>query len=270
MPACRRLGSRPEVELANTTSGGAARLAAARRSRFSGSRSGALSWTKSAPSTAASGVSTSVSVPSGGSGASVRRRLARRALSTPSPPAGSASDAGSYSRTSTPLSTKRAAQPPPITPPPSSPAVFGRSATTGELQLGAHLVGAEDADVHRLEDRHGALDELPVRGERPAREVQVVLEADARVAADERGERDVRQLHAADREGGEDRVLRQPADERQQRRRVVRGPVRDAHAELDQRRVVDQSLTDQVGDHHEVAGVEDLELGAHAELADPP
>src|SRR4051794_36442979 len=222
MSACRRLGRRPDVELANTTSAGAARLAAARRSRLSASRSGALSWTNAAPATAASGLSTSVSDPSGGSGASVRRRIARRALPSTSPTARSASGAGSYRRTSTPLTTKRAAQPPPMTPPPRRPTVPGRSPMLRERKLGAHLVGAQDADVHRLEDRHGALDVLPVRRERAAGEVEVVLEPDADVAADERRERDVRELPAADRERREHRVPGQPADEREQRRRVVR------------------------------------------------
>ena len=42
-----------------------------------------------------------------------------------------------------------------------------------------------------------------VRGQHAAREVEVVLEPDAHVAARERGHGDVRQLHAPDREGGE-------------------------------------------------------------------
>ncbi len=48
---------------------------------------------------------------------------ARRALASTSPTLRSASGSGSYSRTSIPFSAKRAAQPPPITPPPSSPTV---------------------------------------------------------------------------------------------------------------------------------------------------
>ena len=73
-------GSRPDVELANTASGGAARLAAASSSRLSASRSGALSCTKSTPATASSGLAASVTAPSAGSGASVSRRSARRAF----------------------------------------------------------------------------------------------------------------------------------------------------------------------------------------------
>ena len=80
MSAPRREGSRPEVEEANGTPGSAARLAAASSSSLTSSRSGALSCTKPAPSTASSGVAAIVSDPSGGSGASVSRAYARRAL----------------------------------------------------------------------------------------------------------------------------------------------------------------------------------------------
>ena len=73
MSAARREGSSPDVDEANGTSGAAARLAAASSSRLSSSRSGALSCTKPAPSTASSGVATIVSEPSAGSGASVSR-----------------------------------------------------------------------------------------------------------------------------------------------------------------------------------------------------
>src|SRR6266540_7482477 len=219
MSAWRRDGSRPEVDDATTTSGPAARLAAASRPHFTSARSGALSWTKSASAAASSGVGTNVSVPSVESGASVSLRKARRAFSSTSSTLRGASGSGSKSRTSTPLRTKRAAQPPPITPPPRRPAVCGRSATTPEPQLLAHLVGPEHPDVHALEDRDRALDELAVRRGNPAREVDVVLQADAHVAARHRCHRDVRQLHAPDRERREDRVLRQLVDEREQRRR---------------------------------------------------
>ena len=67
------------MELANTTSGPAARLAAASSERLICSRSGALSCTKSTPCTASSGESTSVTAPSAGSGASVSLPYARRA-----------------------------------------------------------------------------------------------------------------------------------------------------------------------------------------------
>src|SRR3954449_2458845 len=211
MSACRRVGRSPEVEEAITVSGAAARLAAASSARLSCSRSGALSCTNAAPVTASSGVATWVRTPSGGSGTWVSRAYARRALASTSPTARGASGAGSERRTSQPLRRKRAAQPPPITPPPRS-ATAERSAMPRERQLLAHLARAEHAHVHRLEDRHRALDELRVGGEHAAREVQVVLQPDPHVAARQRGERDVRQLHAADGEGREDRAGRQPGD----------------------------------------------------------
>ena len=74
------VGRRPEVDDAKMMSGRAARLAAASSPRFSSTRSGALSWTKSARSAASSGVSTNDSVPCGGSGASVSLSKARRAF----------------------------------------------------------------------------------------------------------------------------------------------------------------------------------------------
>ena len=95
MSAASRVGSRPEVELAKSASASAARLARASSSRLSGSRSGALSCTNWAPATAASGLSTTVSVPSSGSGASVSRRSARRAFASISPTTRSASGDGS-------------------------------------------------------------------------------------------------------------------------------------------------------------------------------
>ena len=95
MSACRRVGSRPEVELAMIAAGSAARLAAASSERLRSSRSGALSCTKPAPATASSTVAASVSRPSGGSGASVSLRYARRALPSTSSTTRAASGAGS-------------------------------------------------------------------------------------------------------------------------------------------------------------------------------
>ena len=137
-----------------------------------------------------------------------------------------------------------------------------------ETELLADLVRAEDARVHRLEDRHGPLDELPVRRELPAREVEVVLEPDADVAAHERRLRHIGQLHPADRERREHAAGRELGDERHQRLRIVGRAVRDAHAELDHRRVVDQAVADQLVDHDQVPAVEHLELRPHAERLD--
>src|SRR5215217_7638655 len=101
-----------------------------------------------------------------------------------------ASGSGSKSRTSTPLRTNRAAQPPPITPPPSTATLRGRAAARSAMapqpQLFAHIVGTQHPRVHRLEDRHRALDQLTVGREHATREIDVVLEADSHVAARER------------------------------------------------------------------------------------
>src|SRR5262249_12541697 len=160
--------------------------------------SGADSWTSSTPAPASSGESTSASEPSRGKGVSVSRLYARRAFSSTSATIRSVCGAGSYRRTSTPFRRKRAAQPAPITPPPTSPTARGRSDTRAEGELLAHLVGPEHAYVHPLEDRDRALDQLGVRREVSALEPEVVLETDADVAAREHRQRDERQLHAPD------------------------------------------------------------------------
>ena len=72
-PAWRRLGRSPEVEEAMIASAGAARLAQARRGRFTSSHSGTLSWTKAAPSTASSTLATTSIRPGGTGGARVSR-----------------------------------------------------------------------------------------------------------------------------------------------------------------------------------------------------
>ena len=50
---------------------------------------------------------------------------------------------------------------------------------------------------------------------------------------------------------------------------VVGSAVGDAHAQLDHHRVVEQPVADQLLHLHQVPGVEDLELGAHAQLLHP-
>ncbi len=55
---------------------------------------------------------------------------------------------------------------------------------------------------------------------------------------------------------------------RHEGRGIVGRAVGDPHAELDHQRIVDQPLLDQILDHDEMAGVEDLELGPHAERLD--
>src|SRR5262249_42633423 len=187
--------------------------------RFSSTCSGADSWTSSTPATASSTESTSRSSPSGGSGASVSCPRAARASSRTSSARAPAPGAGSKSRTSQPLSTKRPAQPAPITPPPGSATECGlRLADTDpQRELLPHLLGTEHAHVDPLEDLDRPGDELGVRREVPAREVQVVLEPDAHVRADQRRESDERELHPADREGGVDGVRGQLVDHGEER-----------------------------------------------------
>src|SRR5581483_8297939 len=109
-------------------------------------------------------------------------------------------------RTSTPWRTKRAAHPPPMTPPPSRPTWAGLPNRLLQPELRPNLIRAEDAHVHRLENRDRSRDQVRVGGETPAGQVEVVLEADAHIAAREHRHRGVCKLHAADREGREDRV----------------------------------------------------------------
>ena len=158
MSAEIRDGKSPDVEEAMIALPGAARSAAANRSRFNSSRSGALSCTRSTPATASSSEPAIVNPPSRGGGASDNRARARRAFSsitsTPTPAPG----LGSNTATSWPSSTNRAAQPPPITPPPSSPTLV----TTNELELCSYLVRAKHTHVHAGKNRHRPLDQVSV------------------------------------------------------------------------------------------------------------
>ena len=95
MPSCSSVGSSPDVDEAMTTDSSTAASARASSCCFTSSRSGALSCTNVAPSTASSGVATNVSVPSAGSGAASSRGQARRALATTSPTLRGASGSGS-------------------------------------------------------------------------------------------------------------------------------------------------------------------------------
>src|ERR1700674_1740630 len=275
MSICRRDGSRPDVDEPKTPAGSLARQARASRSRFRSSLSGALSCTKSAPATAASTLSATSSLPSAGRGIIVSFRHARRAFSSISATLRPASGSGSYNWTSMPWSRKRAAQPPPMTPPPRSPTRRGlaveltASVTLLQAQLGSNLVWAEDSHIHALEDADGAFDELAIRRQLSAREVDVVLEADPHVAARQHRHPDVGELHAPDREGREHRSRWQLPDHAHQSAWVVGRTVGNPHAELDHWRIVDQALTHELFDHHEVACVEDLQLGADPEGLHP-
>src|SRR5581483_3158816 len=251
--ACNREGNSPEVDVQTSAAAGAAASISARIRRFSSSRSGTLSWITSAPATASS-IEAAKDTEPRRLDASVSRDHARSALASTSPTSRSASGAGSKRTQSTPFSTSLPAQPPPITPPPTS--ATRNSAPLHELQPLAHLARTEHADVHRLEDRHRPPDERAVRRPDAAREPEVVLEAHADVAPGQNGHGDVGQLHPADREGREDAAGRQVLHQREQRRRVVGSSVRDAQAELDQRRLVDEPLGEQLLREDEVPGVE--------------
>jgi hypothetical protein len=126
MSACRSVGSRPEVDEPISASAGAWRSISASSFCFSSSRSGALSWMKSAPSTASSRLLAKRSAPAAPRGALVKREKARSASARTSPIFRSASGSGSETVTSTPFWTSRAAQPPPMTPPPTTAALRTR------------------------------------------------------------------------------------------------------------------------------------------------
>src|SRR5690242_17209144 len=182
MSACSSVGRSPDVDEQTIASSAAKRSASASSARFSSMSSGADSCTRSTPKTASSTDAHTTSDPSAGSGASVSRAYARRAFASTS---STGDEPGSYSRTSTPFKRNRAAQPAPITPPPSRPTVAGLD-TDAQRELRPHLFRAEHARVHRFENRGRALDEVGVRREPAAREIEVVLEPDADVASDER------------------------------------------------------------------------------------
>src|ERR1700722_8818251 len=139
-------------------------------------------------------------------------------------------------------------------------------ARLAQLQPLPGLRGSQHARTHGLDDRACLLDELRVTGVDTAAQIQVVLEADADVAAVENGLRDPRHLHAADGERRPDRVWRQRVHHRQQVPRVRRHAVRDAHAELNEGGGGDEILLDHLPDEPEVAGIKHFELGLHAEV----
>src|SRR5882757_2101962 len=144
------------------------------------------------------------------------------------------------------------------------------SDTGGRLQTehpaGRIRCGHLRAEV--LHDVHRALDELPVRRLHAALEVQVVLQPDPDVAAEQHRLGHPGQLVAADGEGGPLRVPGQQVHHRLQQLGLGWGTVRDTHAQLEQRRRVDQPLGDHLLGEPQVAGIEDLQLRFHPELLD--
>ena len=104
----------------------------------------------------------------------------------------------------------------------------------------------------------------------PLLEIDVVFHADAHMPAQQPGLRHDRELHAADAEGAPEGAGRQHAA------RVHHGLGRRHEAVLHaqhqgpHRRAFERAVGDQVQRHVDVAGVEDLELGLDAGVADHP
>ena len=112
------------------------------------------------------------------------------------------------------------------------------------------------------------LDELRVGGLDAAAEVEVVLQADTDVAAEEDRLRHPRHLHPAQRERRPDSTFGQLVDHGGEQRRVRGGAVRNVHAQLEERRGVDPALLDELPREPEVTRVEDLHLDADPEVLD--
>ena len=99
-------------------------------------------------------------------------------------------------------------------------------------------------------------------------EVEVVLQADPHVAAEQDRLGDPRHLHPAEREARPLGALGQHVDHRLEDARVGRRAPRDAHAQLEDGRVVQQPLGQQLLGEPQLTGVEDLQLGPYAQLLD--
>src|SRR5262249_41746378 len=198
--------------------------------RLSASFSGAFSWMKSASPTAAARASTWRSLPRSAPGARPTRVSAVQALATLSRSRGLAPGAGSQATTSSPCARQRAAQPLPITPAPTMatrrippltavvmmPSSVWSAGLPAELPAGVgwtQRLGAE-----QLDDLDRLLDELAIGGEHAPVEIEIVLEPDADVAAEQDSLRHHRHLHAADAEARPHRARRQAVLHRLHRR----------------------------------------------------
>ncbi len=95
----------------------------------------------------------------------------------------------------------------------------------------------------------------------------VVLQADPHVAAEQHGLSDHRHLHAADAEAGPGDARRQVVGHGLHGRGIGWRAPGNAQAQLDQR-VFQQALLEQLLGEPQVAGVEDFQLGLHAQLGD--
>ena len=185
MPACSSVGRSPEVEEQMIASAGAARSAAASSCLLQLEPLGRRLLHEVGAGDRLLDRATRTSAPSGGSGASVSRavgaagvleRLARPPLGAAAP--GRTGGRRRRSAGSGPPSRRRSRRRR------AGRRRAGAQPRDREREPLAHLGRAEHADVHRLEDRDRALDELGVRREPAAREIEVVLEPDADVAAE--------------------------------------------------------------------------------------
>ncbi|ABA52551.1 hypothetical protein BURPS1710b_A2129 [Burkholderia pseudomallei 1710b] len=138
-----------------------------------------------------------------------------------------------------------------------------------QAELAAPLGGRQHARAETLDDLPRTLDERAVRRVHAAVEPQVVLEADAHVAAEQHRLREHRHLHPADAEARPMRAGRQVVDHRLHRAGVGGRAPRNAEAELEERRIVEEPFLQQLLREPQVARVEDLELRLHAQRLDP-
>ena len=250
----------------------AARLAPASIERFRSSRSGALSCTKSTPATASSGVSTKRSAPSTDRGtigqlvegppgvvehlADLARRLGIGVVEVDV-------DAVEHEPRRPPATDHTAAQ----QPDPVEARDRGPHAASRASARPAPRRATLDPHVHALED-------LARRGRRARRWWPSCPRRGTGCPRDRRARcrRRARPWRRTGSASGRSRTPRRPhsggsgVDHRHERVGIVGRAVGDAHAQLDHDRVVEQPVADQLLDHHEVAGVEHLQLGTHAEL----
>src|SRR5215217_4759283 len=128
-----------------------------------------------------------------------------------------ASGCGSNTSTSMPASRKRAIHPPPMTPPPIQAALLipvMPSSALRQFEFLADVFRADDPGAHAFDHLHGLFDELRIGGELAFADEEVVLEADAHVAAGENCRRRIGHGVAADRKGREGPALRHVIDHR--------------------------------------------------------
>src|ERR1700728_2051714 len=187
-----------------------------------------------------------------------------------SPTMRSASGCGSNTFTSTPAMRKRAIQPPPMTPPPMQAALeIGARGVMGaliefipvssplhQLELLADLLGSNDPRAHARHDTRGFFNELRIGREFAFADVEVVFKPNADIAAGEHGGRGIGEGVAADGKGGEGPTCRHVVHHRHESVEVVRRAPPNAHAKLDQHRILDQLSGSELLSEPEVTGVE--------------